>query len=112
LNKALEQDEAGLLKRASELHADRMGRGPKGVLAYLTGEDLGSQPLAKAKPRSFKVGGVKVATLTVDGKGQASINFYVPLPKAREAELTAFIEGFISTLKPGDGRNGEVPEPR
>lgn len=98
LNKAQEQDQAGLLKRATEMAQHRGARGPKAVLAYLIQPPVGPAADSQLEPKTFTVGGKKAATLRFDAVGRASVHVHLPLSRAKQAAFAALVEEFVGTL--------------
>lgn len=97
LNKALEQDQAGLLKRAVEMAQHRSARSPKAVLAYLVEPPVPSTPSDVVEPHTFIVGGKKAATLRFDVLGRASLQLHLPLSKERQVQLAEFVKEFTGS---------------
>lgn len=86
LNKALTQDEEGVLARARELAHSRGQRGAKAVLSYLVAE---AAPVGEAT-RFWERDGKRVASLVFDAAGLANVKILIPLdPQARRRLETA-----------------------
>ncbi|MEJ8825104.1 ParB/RepB/Spo0J family partition protein [Variovorax humicola] len=98
LNKAMEEDEAGLMKRATEMEAHRGPRGPKAVLAYLVEPAPGGAVAATVEPQTFMVNGKKAATLRFDAVGRASLHVHLPLSAAQQAALAQMAESFVRSI--------------
>ena len=98
LNKALEQDRDGLLKRAGEMATHRGARGPKAVFSFLVEPPVVNLPLTAKEPRIFSVGGKKVATLRFDPVGRASLHIHIPLSAAQQQALADATEALVTAL--------------
>jgi ParB family transcriptional regulator, chromosome partitioning protein len=95
LNKALEEDQAGLFKRAGEMAQHRGPRGPKAVLAYLVAPPTPTTVATVVEPQTFAANGKKAATLRFDAVGRASLHVHVPLSAAQQQALAQWTEGFV-----------------
>jgi ParB family chromosome partitioning protein len=98
LNKALEEDQSGLLKRAAEMAAHRGPRGPKAVFAYLVAPPVNASDVATVEPQTFAANGKKAATLRFDAVGRASLHVHQPLSAAQQAALRSLTEDFVRSL--------------
>lgn len=98
LNKALEQDEPGLLKRAEEISGHRGARGPKAVLAYLIEPPPAGASATTVEPKIYTAGGKKAVTLRFDALGRASMHVHIPLSSKLQRELAAFVDGFAGSM--------------
>ena len=98
LNKALERENDGVLRRAREMARDRGQRGPKAVLAYLTAPESIDVAVPEDLTRFFHVGGKKAVVLYFDGAGHATVKIRLPLRDKNRSELTAFLEAFANSL--------------
>ncbi|WP_371435056.1 ParB/RepB/Spo0J family partition protein [Polaromonas sp.] len=97
LNKALEEDAAGVTERARSMAEQRGARGPAGVLGFLiaptTAESIRQHPT-----QTFEVAGKKVATLTFDVAGRAALRFSVALSADQRARLKKLADEFVQSL--------------
>jgi len=98
LNKALEDDPAGLLKRAGEMAAHRGARGPKAVLGYLVASPTSVPGAVTVEPQTLTVNGKKAATLRFDAVGRAALHVHRPLSTAQQAALRQMAEDFVKGL--------------
>lgn len=95
LNKALEEDEAGLFRRAEEMASHRGARGPKAVFGYLVeAKEQSSSP----EPRVYMKAGKKVATLRFDALGRASLHIHAPLSPEQRIKLGRRVEEFVDEV--------------
>ena len=92
LNKALTQDEQGVLTRARELAQSRGLRGAKAVLSYLVAEQVTG---AQAAPRVWEKDGKRVATLVFEASGQANLKLHVLLDAQARRRLEAAIDALL-----------------
>ena len=98
LNKVLEEDRDGLLKRAGEMAVHRAPRGPKAVFAYLVDPQSTASVTSAVEPRIFMAGGKKAATLRFDAVGRASLHVHLPLTAAQQEELGRVTDAFVRSL--------------
>ena len=98
LNKALEEDRDGLLRRAGEMALHRAPRGPKAVFAYLVDPQSTASATSAGEPRIFMAGGKKAATLRFDAVGRASLHVHLPLTSAQQEEFARLTDAFIKTI--------------
>jgi ParB family chromosome partitioning protein len=92
LNKALTQDEEGVLTRARELAQSRGLRGAKAVLSYLVAEPA---PGSQSAPRFWEKDGKRVATLVFDASGQANLRLHLPLDAQARRRLEAAVDALL-----------------
>lgn len=97
LNKALETDGEGVLRRAKEMAQHRGARGPKAVLAYLVEQPAPASSGATG-PRTFAARGKKGATLRFDAVGRAALHVHIPLDSAQQARLSEMTEQFLKAV--------------
>ncbi|WP_213959757.1 MULTISPECIES: ParB/RepB/Spo0J family partition protein [unclassified Variovorax] len=97
LNKALEEDQPGLVRRAAEMEAHRGPRGPKAVLAYLVTPPNASDA-AIIEPQTLMANGKKAATLRFDAVGRAALHVHRPLSAVQQSALRQMAEDFVKSL--------------
>lgn len=97
LNKALEEDSAGVKLRAQAMAENRGTRGPGGVLTFLI-TSTSSVSTQLQPTQVFTAGGKKVASLSFDIVGRASLRFSVSLSEAQSALLTKMTADFVKSL--------------
>lgn len=95
LNKVLEEDQEGLMRRAAALAALPGPRAAKTVLAKLVNTAM---PTPIAPAHDFLVDGRVVASLRFDGAGRGTLQTRVPLAEPDRLRLTHTLQDFLNSL--------------